>query len=43
MLTGFELAPEEQDKLSDIEQQPPFGDRKYSNIKGVYKTNGNII
>ena len=23
----------EQDKLSDIEQQPPFGDRKISNIQ----------
>ena len=34
---------EEQDKLSDIEQQPPFGDRKISNIQpqnrgGGYKT-----
>ena len=41
---------QEQDKSSDIEQQPPFGDRKISNIKpqkkrggGVYKTNRNII
>ena len=37
----------EQDKSSDIEQQLPFGDRKYSNTlpkkKGGYKTNGNII
>ena len=38
----------EQDKSSDIEQQPPFGDRKISNIQhqnrgGVYKTNRNII
>ena len=36
----------EQDKSSDIEQQPPFGDRIYSNTqtqnRGV-KTNGNII
>ena len=24
---------EEQDKSSDIEQQPPFGDRKISNIQ----------
>ena len=24
---------EDQDKSSDIEQQPPFGDRKISNIK----------
>ena len=24
---------QEQDKSSDIEQQPPFGDRKISNIK----------
>ena len=34
---------QEQDKSSDIEQQPPFGDRKNSNIQpqnkggGVYK------
>ena len=38
---------EEQDKSSDIEQQPPFGDRKISNIqpqnRGGYKTNRNII
>ena len=31
----------EQDKSSDIEQQPPFGDRKISNIqpqnRGVFK------
>ena len=37
-----------QDKSSDIEQQPPFGDGKYSNTLprkrgGGYKTNGNII
>ena len=25
------LSKQEQDKSSDIEQQPPFGDRKYSN------------
>ena len=37
---------EEQDKLSDIEQQPPFGDRKISNIQpqnrggGVAKPTG---
>ena len=35
---------QEQDKSSDIEQQPPFGDRKISNIqppnrRGGYKTN----
>ena len=38
---------EEQDKSSDIEQQPPFGDRQISNIqpqnRGGYKTNRNII
>ena len=39
---------QEQDKSSDIEQQPPFGDRKISNIQpqnrgGGYKTNRNII
>ena len=37
----------EQDKSPDIEQQPSFGDRKYSKTlpqkTGVYKTNGNII
>ena len=38
----------EQDKSSDIEQQPPFGDRKISNIQpqnrgGGLKTNRNII
>ena len=27
------LIIEEQDKSSDIEQQPPFGDRKISNIQ----------
>ena len=38
-----------QDKSSDIEQQPPFGDRKISNIQpqnrggGGFKTNRNII
>ena len=36
----------EQDKSSDIEQQPPFGDRKISNIqpqirRGGVKTNRN--
>ena len=35
----------EQDKSSDIEQQPPFGDHSYSNTLpqnrgGGYKTNG---
>ena len=40
---------QEQDKSSDIDQQPPFGDRKISNIQpqnkggGGYKTNRNII
>ena len=39
---------QEQDKSSDIEQQPPFGDRKISNIRpqnreGGYKTIKNII
>ena len=38
---------QEQDKSSDIEQQPSFGDRKISNIqpqkRGGYKTNRNII
>ena len=39
----------EQDKSSDIEKQPPFGDRKLNNTqpqnKEVWglKTNGNII
>ena len=38
----------EQDKSSDIEQHPPFGDRNESNThpqnrSGGYKTNGNII
>ena len=40
-----------QEKSSDIEQQPPFGDRKYNNTlpqkRGVwlwgYTINGNII
>ena len=41
-------AKQEQDKSSDIEQQPPFGDRKISNIQpqnrgGGFKTNRNII
>ena len=36
---------QEQDKSSDIEQQPPFGDRKLSNIQpqnrgGGFKTKG---
>ena len=35
---------QEQDKSSDIEQQPPFGDRKISNIqpqnRGVTKPTG---
>ena len=26
---------QEQDKSSDIEQQPPFGDRKISNIQPI--------
>ena len=39
---------QEQDKSSDIEQQPPFSDRKLSNTQPqnrgwVYKTNWNII
>ena len=38
------LAIEEQDKPSDIEQQPPFGDRKLSNTqphkRGVTKPTG---
>ena len=39
---------QEQEKPSDIEQQPPFGDPKYSNKLlqkrgGGYKTNWNII
>ena len=44
--TNF-LKLREQDKLSDIEQQPPYGDRKLSNTqplnRGGDKTNGNII
>ena len=51
MSIRFQLSPyseQEQDKSSDIEQQPPFGDRKISNIQppnrgGGYKTNRNII
>ena len=31
--SGNKLHVEEQDKSSDIEQQPPFGDRKISNIQ----------
>ena len=43
-----QLITQDQDKASDIEQQPPFGDRKISNIQpqnkgGGYKTNRNII
>ena len=39
---------DEQDESSDIEQQPPLGDRKYMEYKsskwgGGGKTNGNII
>ena len=39
---------QEQDKSSDIEQQPPFGDHKISNIQPKnrgrgFKTNRNII
>ena len=39
---------QKQDKSSDIEQQPPSGDRKISNIQpqnrgGGFKTNRNII
>ena len=36
----------EQGELSEIEQQPPFCDRKNTASKkarGMYKTNGNII
>ena len=29
----FRVFNQEQDKSSDIEQQPPFGDRKISNIQ----------
>ena len=45
----FSFNIKEQDKSSDIEQQPPFGDRKISNIQpqnrggGGYTTNRNII
>ena len=31
---------QEQDKSSDIEQQPPFGDRKNSNIQPQNKGGG---
>ena len=31
---------EEQDQSSDIEQQPPFGDRKYSNTQPQNKGEG---
>ena len=46
---GISVNLQEQDKSSDIEQQPPFGDRKISNIQpqnrrgGGFKTNRNII
>ena len=30
---GISVNLQEQDKSSDIEQQPPFGDRKISNIQ----------
>ena len=33
MQHSFEEFLEEQDKSSEIEQQPPFGDRKISNIQ----------
>ena len=32
-LSRFISYDQEQDKSSDIEQQPPFGDRKISNIQ----------
>ena len=32
----------EQDKSSDIEQQPPFGDRKISNIQPQKKGGGGV-
>ena len=32
-LNGVYILVEEQDEYSDIEQQPPFGDRKISNIQ----------
>ena len=46
--TEARIFSKEQDKSSDIEQQPPFGDRKISNIQpqnggGGVKTNRNII
>ena len=34
---------QEQDKSSDIEQQPPFSDRKISNIKKYIKTEKNSL
>ena len=42
------ISSQEQDKSTDIEQHPPFGDRMKSNTLpqtggGGYKTNGNII
>ena len=33
LITGWKSYVKEQDKSSDIEQQPPFGDRKISNIQ----------
>ena len=42
----WNIALLEQDKSSDIEQQLPFGDRKYSNLlpqKGRYITNVYVI
>ena len=32
----------EQDKSSDIEQQPPFGDRKISNIQPQNRGGGGV-
>ena len=33
---------QEQDKSSDIEQQPPFGDRKISNIQPQNRAGGGV-
>ena len=39
-LNGVYILVEEQDEYSDIEQQPPFGDRKISNIQPQKKGGG---
>ena len=36
------MSKKEQDKSSDIEQQPPFGDRKISNIQPQIRWGGGL-